>query len=56
MAIRLGSATSAASAGTVLGTAKDPAIFDEKTDKVTPPFIPETSDVTCAATVGFCKM
>ena len=46
-------ATRAAVAGTVRAAANDPGTFDENTDRVTPPFIPETRDATSDATTGF---
>ena len=48
-----GSAISTAVAGTVLGTAKDPGRLDENTDSTVPPFIPDISEATSAATAGF---
>ena len=48
-----GSAIRTAVAGTVLGTAKDPGRLEENTDSTVPPFIPDTSEATSAATAGF---
>ena len=40
-------------AGTVRAAANDPGTLEENTDRVTPPFIPETRDATSEATTGF---
>ena len=51
---RGGSAISTAVASTVLGTTNDPGKLDENTARVDAPSSPDISDVTSAATVGFC--
>ena len=50
-----GSASSTAVAGTDLATTKDPEMLDEKADTTVAPLIPDTSDVTSAATTAFLK-
>ena len=50
-----GSAKSTAVAGTVRGTANVPGRLDENTPSAVPPFIPDISELTSPATVGFLK-
>ena len=48
-----GSANSTAVAGTDLATTNDPEMLDENADTTVAPLIPETRDVTSAATTAF---
>ena len=48
-----GSAINTAVAGAVLGTANVPGALDENTANATAPFMPATSEATCADNTGF---
>ena len=49
------SANNAAVAGTVRPATNDPGILEEKTEITTAPAIPDKSEDTSAATIGFCN-
>ena len=49
------SANNAAVAGTVRPATNDPGMLEEKTEITTAPAIPDKSEDTSAATIGFCN-